>query len=179
MASDSHIPERAEWLPKSVEQYVLSEKFDVVIHAGDVVDEELIEFFRKYVSSELYVVRGNMDYLKLPRYVKIAVEGVDLGVIHGDRVYPRGNIAALTRAAITLKTKLLISGHTHTSFIVYDRSGVLHVNPGSITGVWSGVGGSGVPSFAELRVSSKTVTVALYEILGDTLIQKELRSYTL
>ncbi|MDW8010537.1 MAG: YfcE family phosphodiesterase [Sulfolobales archaeon] len=177
--SDSHIPERVDWLPKPVERYLLTEEFDAAIHAGDVVDEELIEFLRKHVSSELYVVRGNMDYLKLPRYVKVSVEGVEVGVVHGDRVYPRGNVAALTRVARALGVKLLVSGHTHSPFLVYDKSGVLHVNPGSVTGVWGGGGGSGVPSFAELRVVSRTVTVVIYELENDAAVRKNTGSYVL
>lgn len=177
--SDSHIPERADWLPEQVEQYILSQKFDAVIHAGDVIDSRLVEFIRSSLGTEVLVVRGNMDYLRFPKYVKIPVESLVLGVVHGDRVYPRGNIAALTRLAHTLGAQVLVSGHTHMPFVVYDKSGVLNVNPGSVTGVWGGSGGSGTPSFAEISVSSRNVSVVVYELVGSALVKKHVYSYTL
>lgn len=170
--SDSHIPDRATWLPKPIEQYILSERFEAVVHAGDVVDERLIEYIRKNVSRDVFVVRGNMDHLRLPRYVKIPVEGVELGVVHGDRVYPRGNTALLTRLAHTLRVKILVSGHTHAPFAAYDKSGVLLVNPGSVTGAWGGGGGSGMPSFAELTIISRATSVTILELSGDSLVKK-------
>ncbi|MEM2406735.1 MAG: YfcE family phosphodiesterase [Sulfolobales archaeon] len=176
--SDSHVPERAAWIPKPIEEYILSENFDVVVHAGDVINEGLIRFIKENVVKDVYTVRGNMDYLKLPRYVKISLEGVELGVTHGDRVYPRGNIAILTRFAHTLGVRVLVSGHTHMSFLVHDKSGVLHINPGSVTGVWGGGGGSGIPSFAELTASSRTITVAVYELVGNSIIKKSIHSHT-
>ncbi|MEM4490936.1 MAG: YfcE family phosphodiesterase [Sulfolobales archaeon] len=175
--SDSHIPERAVWIPRPIEEYILSEGFDLVIHAGDVIEERFIRFIKERVTKDVFAVKGNMDYLKLPRYVKIQLESVELGVTHGDRVYPRGNIAVLTRFAHTIGVRVLVSGHTHMPFIVYDKSGVLHVNPGSITGVWGGGGGTGIPSFAELTVNSRTVTVTVFELVGHSILKKETYSH--
>lgn len=177
--ADSHVPERAPGIPGPIEEYIFSERFDLMIHAGDVTDRRLIESVRRGTGAEAIVVRGNMDYIEFPRYVRVPVGGVILGVIHGDRIYPRGNVTALTRVARSLGVRILASGHTHVPFVVYDKSGVLHVNPGSITGVWGGGGGSGIPSFAELSVSSRTVTVTLFELLGREIVRRDVGSYTL
>ncbi len=177
--SDSHVPERALGIPRAIEEYITSERFDAVVHAGDVTGRRLLELIEREAGAKVIVVRGNMDYLSFPRHAKVQVEELVLGVVHGDGVYPRGNLAALTRIARALGARVLVSGHTHEPFVVYDKSGVLHVNPGSVTGVWSGSGGSGTPSFAELSVSSRTVAVVVYELADRELVRRVSASYTL
>jgi hypothetical protein len=66
--------------------------------------------------------------------------------------------------ARSLGVSILISGHTHTPFILFD-SGILHINPGSVTGVWGGGGGTMTPSFIELKVlDTKRVDITLYQL---------------
>lgn len=174
--SDTHIPERASWIPREVEEFVSGRGYDVVVHAGDLVDESVIDFLRS-VGREVYVVRGNMDYLRLPRYAKFEVGGVVFGVFHGDGVYPRGSIPQLSRVAVKLGVGVLISGHTHAPFVAYDKVGVVHVNPGSLTGVWGGWGGSGVPSLIEVSLGRGGVLVELYELEGSRVVRKGLWEY--
>lgn len=175
--SDSHVPTRATWIPKPIEEFMLSGKFDIVVHAGDVTDVELVNFIKENTGAYVYVVRGNMDTAKFPRYIKVVAEDVLLGAVHGDGIYPRGNITALTKIAAKMGVRLLISGHTHTPFIVYDKIGILHVNPGSVTGVVGGGGGNGIPSLVVLQVESKNVTVSLYELVGKELVRRSLNNF--
>jgi putative phosphoesterase len=170
--SDSHVPARAAWIPRPIEEFILKGKFDIVVHAGDVTTAELVNSIKENTGAYVYVVRGNMDTARFPRYVKVTVEGVPLGAVHGDGIYPRGNIAVLTRIATKMGVKLLVSGHTHTPFIVYDKAGVLHVNPGSVTGVVGGGGGNGVPSLVVLQIESKNVAVELHELVGKDLTRR-------
>jgi len=161
--SDSHIRERAEWFPEEFLEIFRSKAYDIAVHAGDLVDPEVLDFV-KSLGKKVYVVQGNMDYLDLPEQEVFEVLGFRIGVVHGDQVRPRGNVQALTMLAKSMNVSILISGHTHAPFIT-TYSGVLHINPGSVTGVWGGGGGSFTPSFAELAISSTgDIAVTLYEL---------------
>ncbi|MCI4438203.1 MAG: metallophosphoesterase [Ignisphaera sp.] len=162
--SDSHIHERADWFPQEFIDIFKHRKYDVVVHAGDLIDYDVLEFV-KSLAKEVYIVQGNMDYLSdLPEEAVFDVFGLRVGVVHGDQVRPRGNIHALTAIAKSLGASILISGHTHAPFVTV-HEGVLHVNPGSVTGVWGGGGGSLIPSFIELEISSTgEVTITVYEL---------------
>ena len=162
---DSHIHERADEFPQKFVEHFRVRRYDFVIHTGDLVDYDVLDYVRG-LAGRAYIVQGNMDYLDLPEHEVLNLFGIPVGVVHGDQVRPRGNIAGLTRVAKSLSVSILISGHTHSPFIVFD-SGVLHINPGSVTGVWGGGGGSMEPSFIELRVSrSGEVNVVLYCLRG-------------
>lgn len=161
---DSHIPERALEVDREIVEFIRKKNYDVVVHTGDLVGEEVLDFI-KSLCSNYYVVQGNMDYLDLPEEEVFEVYGLRIGVIHGDQVRPRGNIVALSRIAREMGVRILLSGHTHAPFITLDNYGVLHVNPGSVTGVWGGGGGSMIPSFVEIEVSEdRTIRVKLYAL---------------
>lgn len=168
--SDSHIPERAEWFPRKFLEIFEGKRYDFVVHAGDLVSSEVLEFLRG-LSRRLYVVMGNMDYLyHLPESERFEVLGVPIGVVHGDQVRPRGNIDALTQLAKYMEVSVLISGHTHSPFVTV-KDEILHVNPGSVTGVWGGGGGSMRPSFVELEVAEGGLLRAmLYELEGEEVV---------
>lgn len=161
--SDSHIPERAYEIDRAFLDFFRSKKYDVVVHAGDLIREYVLDLV-KSLGGRSYVVQGNMDYLPLPESQVFEEHGLRIGVVHGDQVYPRGNVPKLTNIARRLNASILVSGHTHSPFIKLDQ-GVLHVNPGSVTGVWGGGGGSMKPSFIELKVlEDRSVEVYLYEL---------------
>ncbi|MEM1559992.1 MAG: metallophosphoesterase [Ignisphaera sp.] len=171
--SDSHIPERAEEIDKYIIDFVKSKLYDIVVHAGDLVGVEVLDTIKSFGSIH-YVVQGNMDYLDLPEKEIFEVYGIRIGVIHGDQVRPRGNINALSAIAKNMGVQILISGHTHSPFILFDSSGILHVNPGSITGVWSGSGGSMIPSFIEMEIyENKLVYLKLFELALDKIVLKK------
>ncbi len=169
IVGDSHIHERADELPPKFVEYFRNRRYDFVVHTGDLIDYDVLDYV-KSLANRTYIVQGNMDYLDLPEQEIFEVFGITIGVIHGDQVRPRGNIAALTRIARNLGVLILISGHTHTPFIVFD-SGVLHINPGSVTGVWGGGGGSMTPSYIEIKIEkSKNVNIILYQLKDDEIM---------
>ena len=161
---DAHIPDRATEIPSEILKWLEQHKpFDIAIYTGDLTGREVLEFI-KSLAPRRYVVAGNMDWLDLPEYEIVDLWGVKLGVVHGDQVYPRGNIPKLTRLARRLGVNVLISGHTHDPFIaVYE--GIIHLNPGSITGVPSGGGGSLIPSLMYVELDDNhNLYVELYEL---------------
>jgi len=174
---DSHIPERALEIDRGIVEHIQSKTYDVIIHTGDLVGEEVLRFIES-LGSRFYVVQGNMDYLDLPEKEIFEIYGLKIGVIHGDQVRPRGNIQALSNIAREMGVKILLSGHTHIPFMVFDATGILHINPGSITGVWGGGGGSMIPSFVEIEITEdKYVYVKLYELTYSGLLLRREENY--
>ena len=161
---DAHIPDRAFGIPKEILKFIDSlDRIDIAIYTGDFTGEDTYEWF-KSLCRRTYAVEGNMDYLPLPMYEVFNVLGISFGVIHGDQVYPRGNLKKLTRIAHKLNVQVLFSGHTHAPF-VDTYGGVLHINPGSLTGAWGGGGGTGIPSFALVNIKNKEkLEVKIYEL---------------
>ena len=172
---DSHIHDRADEIPGEFMDIFASGSYEIVIHTGDLVDPDVLSLVKK-LGRRQYVVRGNMDYLDLPKQAVFEVGGVKIGVVHGDQVRPRGNIEALTRIAKTINVNVLVSGHTHAPFIT-EHEGVIHVNPGSVTGVWGGGGGSMRPSFIEMTVMDDKIDVELYELVNNRVLKTRGREF--
>ncbi len=158
---DTHIPRRADWLPKQIDDFISSQRFDLVACTGDLTDRKVLDYLQS-LGDKFVVVCGNMDHLPLPETQTLKVEGVRLGIVHGHQVYPRGNRKQLKKIAEDLGVDLLIHGHTHSPDIHFDE--ILLVNPGSATGVWSGGGGSLIPSFMILNIEGNRVEVQLFEL---------------
>ena len=170
---DFHIPTRARWIPKPVEEAITRESFDFILCTGDLVDPKVLDFLKRL--GRVYVVRGNMDFLRNPTRLRLKVGGFTVGLIHGTRIYPRGDVKKLTRAALEMDVDILISGHTHRSSVNevdVDGRRILLLNPGSATGVWSGGSTAGPPSFMILEFQGSQVTVYLYELTGQELKEK-------
>ncbi|MEM1921999.1 MAG: YfcE family phosphodiesterase [Desulfurococcaceae archaeon] len=130
------------------------------------------------LGREVYTVSGNMDYLPLPETQVFTVNNIPIGVYHGDGVYPRGDNKGLTKVAIKLGVKLLFTGHTHSYFIKKGLSeDVLLLNPGSLTGVWSGGGGSMKPSMIILEFIDNYFKYELFELNDGRLNRREGKIY--
>ncbi|MBP2046486.1 metallophosphoesterase [Methanobacterium aggregans] len=128
--SDTHIPERASEIPETV--FKTFENVDMILHAGDLVSLDVIDALKEIAPMKC--VQGNMDrmyHMELPESEVMEVEGFKIGLNHGE-VYPRGDTQQLKYIAMELGVEILITGHTHWSFIK-DLGGVLLLNPGSPT----------------------------------------------
>lgn len=162
---DFHIPERADWVPRELEDEVIKKSYDLVLCTGDLTSEDVLAWLRR-LAPEVHVVRGNMDYLRLPLQVVVAVEGLRIGVYHGAGVHPRGDLAKLALKAKQLGVEVLVTGHTHYPKVALVREQeVVVVNPGSATGVWGGdARASLTPSFAIMEVSGRDLVVEVKEL---------------
>ncbi|MEN3185424.1 MAG: metallophosphoesterase [Atribacterota bacterium] len=129
--SDTHLPERAQDLPKRV--YEALEKASFILHAGDFTEWWVIERLKEF--GPLKMVRGNMDSREikeqLPEKEVFELEGVRIGLIHG-----LGSPAETRRRAKEAfqseNLKLLVYGHTHQPCIEKVDNAVW-LNPGSPT----------------------------------------------
>ncbi len=127
--SDTHIPSRARALPP-----ILFEAFaDVamILHAGDVACVDVLIELESL--APVYAVRGNIDppelFSRLPHTRTIEVEGVTIGLIHGDGRSGRTEDRALKAFP---NADCVVFGHSHAP-MCERRGSVLLFNPGSPT----------------------------------------------
>jgi hypothetical protein len=130
--SDTHIPDRANNIPKKVMEEL--KRADMVIHAGDLVDLSVLEQLKSSCNN-IRGVFGNMDppevKAKLPEKDIITVGKYRIGVMHGYGA-PGKLIELLSGAFKDDNVNIIIFGHSHSG--VNERiAGILFFNPGSLT----------------------------------------------
>ncbi|MEM2110199.1 MAG: YfcE family phosphodiesterase [Candidatus Odinarchaeota archaeon] len=170
---DLHIPGRAREINPYIREYLNRNKqsYELILCTGDLTSAKILDYLS--TLGEFIVVRGNMDNIELPEYIVRTVHGLKLGLIHGDQVYPRGDCEMLSKIAKRLGVKILISGHTHSSFAIqYDKTILL--NPGSVTGAWGGGDYSGIPEFMEADFTEdRVLTVYVHSLPQDRIVSVE------
>ncbi|CAN5570872.1 metallophosphoesterase [soil metagenome] len=129
--ADTHVPKRARDLPMQVWQAV--EEADVVVHAGEWVEEALLDAI--VVRAGLLVgVYGNNDgpelRRRLPEVARAELGGVRLAVVHqtGPAISREHRCAAQYPDA-----DVLVFGHSHIPWDTTAESGLRLLNPGSPT----------------------------------------------
>jgi len=127
--SDTHLKEVNSRLIDIYKDYFSD--VDMIIHAGDLISEEIVDFLSQ---KPFHIVHGNMDNFdikkKFPKKEILEVSGFRLGLIHGwgspfgieKRIRPEFN-----------DVHAIIYGHSHRSANHIDK-GVIFFNPGTATG---------------------------------------------
>lgn len=129
--ADTHVPRRARDLPP--ELWAAIESAEVVIHAGDWVDEALLDELEAR-SRRLVGVVGNNDGAALrQRLAEVAtatIEGLRVAVVH-----ETGQAAGRERRMDEAfpDTDLLVFGHSHIPWDSLTPAGMRLLNPGSPT----------------------------------------------
>ena len=128
--SDTHLPQRGMELPAEVMEAFKG--VDMIIHAGDLVDLNVLEQLRK-ICPHVKAVWGNMDpekvRMKLPEKELIKSGKYTIGVIHGFGA-PHNLVEILTSAFKQDNVDVIIFGHSHSP--MNQRIGkILFFNPGS------------------------------------------------
>jgi putative phosphoesterase len=176
---DSHVPKRASDIPKQIQiklyELTKSESFEYTFFTGDeIIYPEFMESLNSNTKRDVLRVIGNMDYyygnIDAPIYQKLKFEFYNkeyliIGLIHGAQIQPRGDRTQLERFAIDKNNNILISGHTHKEEIFLTKTGILLLNPGSVTGAWSFVA-SRIPSFIVLDIDKETkkIEISLFQL---------------
>ena len=97
---------------------------DMIIHAGDVGDPEILETLK--TLAPVFAVRGNVDTdpwaLALPETEVIETEAATIYVLH--------NVHALDLDPVAAGFHIIVSGHSHKPSRT-QHGGVLFLNPGS------------------------------------------------
>ncbi len=154
--SDTHIPERADKIPEAV--FEVFKDVEMIFHAGDLVSIDVLQDLENLAPT--MCVQGNMDRmcgLKLPKQEIVKVDGIKIGLDHGE-VYPRGDTQQLKYIGMEMGVDVLISGHTHISFIK-EVDNMLFLNPGSPT-----VPRLSDPSVMILEVNDKNLDARIIKI---------------
>ena len=131
LIADTHVPKRAKDLP--AELWSAAEAADVVVHAGDWVDEALLDRIEQR-CRRLVGVWGNNDgpalRARLPEVARAELAGVRLAVVH--ETGPSGGREARCSAAYP-DVDVLVFGHSHIPWDTTTGSGLRLLNPGSPT----------------------------------------------
>ncbi|MBU2667479.1 metallophosphoesterase [Actinoplanes bogorensis] len=131
LTSDTHLPKRARDLPPPL--WTAIDEADVVIHAGDWVDEATLDRFEAR-ASHLVACYGNNDgpalRARLPEIAYADLAGLRFAVIH-----ETGASTGRTErcAAQFPDVDVLVFGHSHIPWDTTSASGLRLLNPGSPT----------------------------------------------
>ncbi|MEU0372883.1 metallophosphoesterase [Streptomyces sp. NPDC006283] len=131
LISDTHVPKRARHLP--AELLAELDKADVVIHAGDWVDEATLDLLEAR-AARLVAVYGNNDgpalRARLPEVARAEVGGLRFGVVH--ETGPAAGREARCAARFP-DLDVLVFGHSHIPWDTLATGGLRLLNPGSPT----------------------------------------------
>jgi len=131
LIADTHIPKRARDLPAQVWDEVA--KADVVIHAGDWVEPDLLDKLEAR-AARLIACWGNNDgsalRQRLPERADATLAGVRLTVVH-ETGAAAGREARMSR--LYPDSDVLVFGHSHIPWDTTTDTGLRLLNPGSPT----------------------------------------------
>ncbi|WP_122260841.1 YfcE family phosphodiesterase [Ornithinimicrobium cerasi] len=127
LLADTHVPVRARDLP--AELWAAVEVADVVVHAGDWVETDLLDRLAAR-ARELVGVHGNNDGAELRRRLP-EVARVDLGGLRWGVVHETGGKAGREERARAAYPDLdvLVFGHSHIPWDT-EHDGLRLLNPG-------------------------------------------------
>lgn len=131
MLSDTHLPLRAKTLPPQVLAAV--EAADVVLHAGDWVDEATLDLLEER-SRRLIGVWGNNDgpglRRRLPEIARFELGGLRFAMVH-ETGQAKGREERCERDFP--EVDVLVFGHSHIPWDTVAPGGLRLLNPGSPT----------------------------------------------
>jgi putative phosphoesterase len=131
LTTDTHLPKRARDLPAPLWDAI--DEADVVLHAGDWVDEATLDAIEAR-ADRLIACFGNNDgpglRARLPEIAYASPAGLKIAVLH-DSGPSTGRTERM--AARFPDVDLLVFGHSHIPWDTTAPSGLRLLNPGSPT----------------------------------------------
>lgn len=132
LIADTHIPNRAEKLPKKVFTQFRKANVDYIVHAGDITSFKVIQELA--TIAPVIAVHGNHDpsllCKRFPAVTSFHVAEKTIGVWHHPNYFFRTK--KMRQLAHKKGFDVLVIGHTHKQKLLV-KGGVLFVNPGSPT----------------------------------------------
>lgn len=152
--SDTHMPRTASDLPREVYNEIV--KSDMIIHAGDFVEIDILKKLREL--KPVKAVCGNMDSQAIRNELKakeiIAAGKFKIGLIHGYGA-PAGLVD--TVASEFTGVDAIVFGHTHSPVNML-KGRVLFFNPGSPTDtVFAKVNSFGILEITDDGINGKII----------------------
>lgn len=172
IVGDHHIPKRANAIPEQFKRMLVPNKMQHVICTGNIGSRDQCDELL-HLAPNVHIVSGDYDEkMSFPSTRVIQVGEFRIGLIHGHQIIPWGNRSALAGMRRKLGVDILISGHTHQNEVV-EHDGFHHINPGSITGAFSPLLNTAIPSFILLAIQGCTVVCYVYELIdGEVEVSK-------
>ena len=131
LLADTHVPKRARDLPAQAWDEVV--RSDVVIHAGDWVEVDLLDELAAR-ARRLIACWGNNDgpdlRTRLPERADVMLDGLRFTVVH-ETGSASGREARMAQRYP--ETDVLVFGHSHIPWDTTARTGLRLLNPGSPT----------------------------------------------
>ena len=131
LLADTHVPARARAL--SAQVWGAIESADLVIHAGDWIEPELLDQMQDR-AARLVGVWGNNDpaelRVRLPEIARVKVAGVRIAVVH-ETGPARGREARSDE--LFPDADVLVFGHSHIPWDSVTPGGLRLLSPGSPT----------------------------------------------
>lgn len=159
LISDTHIPVKAEKIPRKVHE--VFDKVDFIVHAGDLVQLQVIDELEQI--APVLAVYGNMDEPKvrntLAKLSSAKIFNWKIGVVHNPGTPFRAG--KMCDIASQNSFNVLVYGHTHNASIKWIENN-LFINPGSPT--------NPIPTFitkptvALLRITPETITPEIIHV---------------
>lgn len=132
LLADTHVPLRAKDLPPQV--WTAVEAADVVVHAGDWVDEATLDRLEER-ARRLVACYGNNDgpalRARLPEVGRVDLDGLRVAVVH--ETGPATGRDGRCDARFAQDTDVLVFGHSHIPWDTTTPAGLRLLNPGSPT----------------------------------------------
>jgi uncharacterized protein len=133
LVSDTHFPRFGRALPRALEDGLRAARVSRILHMGDLTDALAIPLFEAIAPFD--AVAGNNDpdmiWTRYGRRKVVTVEGVRIGLVHGDA--GRGNAHENALAAFAEEAAdVILYGHSHRPRIEL-RGTQIVANPGSPT----------------------------------------------
>lgn len=133
VVSDTHFPRFGRALPRALERGLRRAGVTRILHLGDLTDLLAVELFEAIAPFD--AVAGNNDgpaiRERFGRRKIVEVEGVRIGMVHGDG--KRGTTKSRALEAFAGEdVGVVLFGHSHRPLVSRER-GLLVANPGSPT----------------------------------------------
>jgi putative phosphoesterase len=133
--SDTHMPRFGRVLPRELVRGLTEARVDLILHAGDFTGPDVPALFEAIAPLE--AVAGNNDgpefQARFGRRRVVEVEGVRIGLTHGDLGAGRTTPERATGAFAAGEVDIVVFGHSHIPLVERLPDGRWLVNPGSPT----------------------------------------------
>jgi len=97
-----------------------------ILVAGDVLLNK-----KQIDELKLICVKGNSDYLDLPKELSLDINNQKIFLTHGHLYDVKYSLNKLINKAQTLDAKIVVFGHTHRPYI-NKHNDILFLNPGTL-----------------------------------------------
>ena len=159
IVSDTHMPRHARALPRALSAGLRAHNVAMILHCGDMIDEEyIVPLFEEIAPFD--AVAGNNDpqsaWDRFGRRKIIDAGSVRIGMVHGDEGW-RSTVENARRAFADEDVHAIIFGHSHEPYC-RTHDGVWVVNPGSPTDKRR----QAQYSFAILKIENETIAPSLH-----------------